>query len=336
MAKRRREHALLNETAVFVGAVVVIAVLLVWWAVFANRLIDERAALGAAFARATVTDPVRLAAELAHQEAVAARQRTMILGEGSAFGALLLVCVGVLFFVARDARQATHRLVRLLQFTTHELKTPIAGVRALLQSLQLGSIPADARARFLDQGLLECNRLEHLTETILAFQRATSRSQLRCAATSSEVLVVDVLEHRRRTFGAEDVARAATSPSDIVVDKDAFRVVLENLLDNARKYGGGRVVMQEALGGARWRLEVKDFGEGFEPEEAERLFEPFERDTREGVATHGSGLGLYISRQLVREMGGELTAKSDGRGKGAAFCLELPVAAATAQELRHG
>lgn len=314
------------ETLVFAGAVVVIAVLLVWWGVFANRLIDERSDLGAQLAHATMKDPAFLAQALADHEAVADRQRVMILGEGAVFGAMLLVCAGVLFLMARESRRSAQRLVRLLQFTTHELKTPIAGVRALLQSLQLGSIPADARARFLDQGLLECNRLEHLAETILAFQRAASRARLNPTRASTDVLITDVLEHRKRTFGgAEEVVRHGGRPLDIVVDRDAFRVVLENLLDNARKYGGARVEMSESAAGGRWRLELKDQGVGFEPAEGERLFEPFERDTREGVSTHGSGLGLHISRQLVRDMGGELSATSEGRGRGAVFVVELPL-----------
>jgi signal transduction histidine kinase len=321
------------ETLVFVGAVGIIAVLLVWWSVFANRMIDDREHLAEALARATVTAPAELDVELERQADIANRQRFMIVGEGSVLGAMLLVCVGALFLVARDARSASARLVRLLQFTTHELKTPIAGLRALLQSFQLGSIPDDARGRFLDQGLLECNRLEHLTETILAFQRAASQAKLNPVRMATAPLITDVLEHRKRTFGKDEVARAASSSHDIVVDKDAFRVVLENLLDNARKYGGnGGVELIESARDGRWRLDVKDHGEGFHPDDASRLFEPFERDTKKGVATHGSGLGLYISRQLVRDMGGELTASSEGPGKGAVFSIELP----TAPEGSHG
>ena len=106
---------------------------------------------------------------------------------------------------------------------------------------------------------------------------------------------------------------------------DAVRVVLENLLDNARKYGGGNVELVTAAKGPRWRLEVRDQGQGFSPGDAERLFEPFERGGGKGVA-HGSGLGLYISRQLARRMHGELTAFSGGPGKGSTFTLELPLA----------
>ncbi len=315
------------EAIVLCGALLVIATLLVWWGVFASRLIVERETLAIGVLKATLGEPAHFAAQAANVHERTHRQLVMITGEGSVFGVLLVVCVVAMFMVSRQRRAATARLVRLVQFSTHELKTPVAGMRALLQSLQLGSIPEEHRGRFLEQGLLECNRLEHLAETVLAFQRAASKRKLRPQPSSTELLIADVLEHRKSTFGADDVVRSTPDvPVEVDVDKDAFRVVLENLLDNARKYGGGRVEMSESVQANRWRLDVRDRGEGFDPGDAERIFEPFERDTKEGVAKHGSGLGLYISRQLMRGMKGELRASSEGAGHGAVFTMELPLA----------
>jgi signal transduction histidine kinase len=313
------------ETIVFVVAVSVVAVLLVWWGVFARRLIVEVGTLQVQLARATINDPAVLQSTLQAVDQRAARQLLMIAGEGSLFGFLLLVCVVALFLVARQRRRAGERLVKLLQFTTHELKTPIAGVRALLQSLQLGSIPEQTRGQLIAQGLLETHRLEHLAETILAFQRARARQRLRPVRASASALVDEILEHRRRTIGTEGVVRPPPASSvDVMVDKDAFRVVLENLLDNVRKYGGGHVDVVEAVVGERWQLALRDRGVGFPPDEAARLFEPFERDA--GSSTHGNGLGLYISHQLVVDMDGALRAESAGRGQGATFTVELPLA----------
>jgi signal transduction histidine kinase len=318
------------ETAVFACAVAVIAVLLVWWGVFARRLILEVARLQTQLARATVHDDALLRAALGDADRRVDRQFVMLTGEASVFGVMLLVCVIALFLVARQRRLAGERLEKMLQFTTHELKTPIAGVRALLQSLQLGSIPDEVRARLIDQGLLETHRLEHLAETTLAYQRARARRRLKTARVATGPLVDEVLEHRRRTIGLDGVERRPLRGASAVrVDQDAFRVVLENLLDNARKYGGGRVTLEESAAAGRWRLAVTDEGEGFDASEAQRLFEPFERDAA-GASTHGSGLGLYISRQLLRDMGGSLTAESAGRGRGATFVIELPLAAAGA------
>ena len=321
MAAVRRALIDNAEALVFVIATLVVATLLIWWSLFSSGLVGEVLQLSTTLASLESDDVVRAQA-LADAAARAKRQHVMLLGEGSVFAVMLMVCTGALFLVARARRDAGRRMIRLLQFTTHELKTPIAGVRMLLQSLQLGSIPDEMRARLLAQGVLETERLAHLAETILAFQRATSKARLRPAPAASEPLLRELIEQRRRTFGDDEAALGDIGNAEVRVDRDAFRVVLENLLDNARKYGGGKVDMSARVQDQRWLLEVKDQGVGFAPGEAERLFAPFERDDKSGMQT-GSGLGLYISRQLMRDMGGDLTAESDGPGKGATFTVAL-------------
>ena len=72
-------------------------------------------------------------------------------------------------------------------------------------------------------------------------------------------------------------------------------------------------------------LKIEDNGIGFDPEKAESLFGPFVRTAEEGSPSrHGAGLGLSIARALMRRMGGDVTARSDGPGKGACFTVHLP------------
>ncbi len=325
MTRRQERRKAWSETAAFLAAATVIAVLLAWWGVFARRLIIHVRDLDSELARATIPEGPARAQALADATSRASRHLVMISWEGSAFAALLLVCVCALFLVARGRRRAGERLERLLQFTAHELKTPIAGVKALLQSLQIGTIPEARRAELLEQGLLETARLEHLVETHLAYRRVSARPAPARRPASARDLVSDVLEHRRRTMGAEPILRADPPPdATVLADADSVRVILENLLDNARKHGGGDIQVIEQPAACGWRIVVADCGVGLEPGQAERIFEPFERDAR--GATHGSGLGLHISRQLARALGGDLRAESDGPGRGTRFILELPLA----------
>jgi signal transduction histidine kinase len=210
-------------------------------------------------------------------------------------------------------------------------------VRTLLQSLENGSIPPELRRQFLARGVAECDRLEHLVETILAYQRAVVRHTPHLETVSTTQVVGDILDHRATLFPAEHQTWGARVPSTVRCDPEAFHVVLENLLDNARKYGGGQVVLSESTHGLTWRLAIQDQGRGFEMAQVERLFEPFERGGGTGVS-HGSGLGLFIARQLMRRMGGELYARSEGPGKGATFTMELPRLPdeAPRQEVVHG
>ncbi len=110
-------------------------------------------------------------------------------------------------------------------------------------------------------------------------------------------------------------------------DKRALRQVLINLLGNACKYTpeGGRVTLRlRILTGGPLRLEVCDNGPGITVEQQARLFKPFERGAEASGATAGTGLGLVISRQLVRAMRGQLTLDSSP-GHGSTFAVELPM-----------
>ncbi len=312
------------DVILFAASLASVGPLMAWWSVLVRRNILGTDALLRAQIDVTFTGVERFA-RLASLDAATKRQLFMISGESALAGCLLCVLAVVLFAVARHRQHETQRLQSMLQLTTHQLKTPLAGVRALLQSLGNGSIPPELQARFITQGVGECDRLEHLVETTLAYQRAVSHQAARIEVVPTGQLVSRILEHRRASFPEDEVRWQPSAALSVACDPDAVRVVLENLLDNARKYGGGKVEIADAMNGARWRLEVRDRGQGFATHDAERLFEPFERGGGTGVA-HGSGLGLYISRQLARRMHGELTAKSEGPGKGSVFALELPVA----------
>lgn len=327
----RRALHWLSSQAEFIAAGFVLAILgalTAWWSIFFRRMIAtndalERQALELRFPG----DEVAFQAGLAILEDKRDRLQLMVAGETGLFVLALAVGVVVLLAVARRRSQARERMEQLLRLTSHELKTPIAGVRALLQSLQLGSVPEEQRAQLTQMGIAECDRLEHLAETVLAYQRAVSRSEKDFEVNSATALVDEVLEHRQRTRISETVEKKALAAAQVRVDKDAFRVIFENLLDNARKYGGGKAEVEAHVDGRRWQLAVRDQGQGFLPQDAERLFDPFRREKMSSVQ-HGSGLGLSIARQLARQMGGDLTATSEGPQRGATFVLALPLAPA--------
>jgi signal transduction histidine kinase len=118
------------------------------------------------------------------------------------------------------------------------------------------------------------------------------------------------------------------APAVALADEDKLRQVLVNLLDNAIKYSpdGGDVVVELEGGNGRVRLAVRDHGLGIPLGEQERIFEKFYRlDPALTRGVGGSGLGLFISRELVSRMGGSLTVRSQP-GEGAAFVVDLPAA----------
>jgi signal transduction histidine kinase len=307
------------EYVISAAALALLGVLIPWWVVFARRLVAQNFDLQQRLHAARFEGTVDLAAE-------ANRLNTMLVSEFATIAMALVLAIAALAYIARDRRAAQQRMERLLQFTSHELKTPIAGVRALLQSLSMGSVPESAKVEFLQRGLLEIDRLDHLTETILAWQRSMAAvDHVRLVGQSAQSLVQSVLEHRRATGALEELSVESMTDVRVLADADAFRVILENLLDNVRKYGGARARLSAAVADGHWQLQVIDAGMGFPPDEAERLFDPFRRQARDGI-THGSGLGLYLSRELAGRMNAKLSAASAGPGCGSVFTMTLPLA----------
>jgi len=303
------------------------APLMTWWAILMHSNFLDMQNMQAELWRNLLPAGPKLDGRLLELEVFTQRKLLMVWGEAVFACLLFLTSAVVLFALARRRGVEYRRMQSLLQLTTHELKTPLAAMRALLQSLQLGSIPEERRMEMLRQGLAECNRLEHLAETTLAYQRSIAKPKGPGDILETSTFLQSLLQHRSQTF--PDVRCLWASPlSHIYVkaDADSLRVVLENLLDNARKYGGGEVRLEEEVVQGMWRVRVVDKGQGFEGRYAEALFEPFVRLPGKSQHFHGSGLGLFLSRRIARDMGGKLFAHSEGPGKGSCFVLEIPLA----------
>ena len=265
------------------------------------------------------------------------RRRVMAVGEGSLLFVLLGVCTVMLYRLVRQERRHLRRMEDFVSAVTHEMKTPLAGIKSMLQTLQAGRIPAEEQPRVLGLGLKEAERLQHTIENVLlSGSLRTERHHLQLHPLPLQRPLEDFLEHRRRFTPARPEALrlhwALAPPSAVVrADADALRVILNNLTDNAFKYGGAEPEVVLEVGPAAGAppgalsLTVSDSGLGFDPARAEELFLPFRRALEHGQAVqHGTGLGLALSRSLARRMGGDLRGSSAGPGQGASFCLTLP------------
>jgi signal transduction histidine kinase len=304
------------------------ASLVIWWTILlrGEMRTNEQLELEALQSQASGISVAQRDTRLAEIAARHQRRTVMLVGESTLLGLLLSGSLVMLFLVAQRRKQQREDMEKLLQFTSHEFKTPVAGVKGLLQSLAIGSIPEAQRAELIRLGQDECDRLEHLAETILAYQRAMSREPREgVQPIDAARFIADLLAHRARTSSVGEVQVAVIDAVQVLADRDALRVILENLLDNAHKYGGGRVRLAAGVSDGRWRLDISDQGRGFPPESAEKLFDLHNRGSGEGV-THGAGLGLAIARQLARRMGGDIRAHSPGPGQGSVFTVNLVLA----------
>jgi len=116
-------------------------------------------------------------------------------------------------------------------------------------------------------------------------------------------------------------------PINVVGDADLLRIVVSNLLGNAIRYGrkGGKIRVRAEQSDDILEIEVWNEGEGLSPEKLEKAFEKFVRfHDEKSSERRGTGLGLFISREIVRGHGGEIVAKSES-GKWISFTVKLPV-----------
>jgi PAS domain S-box-containing protein len=216
---------------------------------------------------------------------------------------------------------------------SHELRTPLAAVYGAARTLRRTDIeiPADQRDRFLEIIVSETERLTAIvSQILLAGQLEEGRVDVTTKATDLRPLAESVLESARLRAPETVELRLEQNgtPAVALADEDKLRQVLVNLLDNAIKYSpdGGDVVVELDGGHGRVRLCVRDRGLGIPPSEQERIFEKFYRlDPALTRGVGGSGLGLFISRELVTRMGGSLMVRSQP-GEGAAFVVDLPAA----------
>ncbi len=216
---------------------------------------------------------------------------------------------------------------------SHELRTPLAAVYGAARTLRRTDIelPPEQHDRFLEIIVSETERLTAIvSQILLAGQLEEGRVDVTPAATDLRPLAESVLDSARLRTPEQIELRLEQNGARAVAlaDEDKLRQVLVNLLDNAIKYSpdGGDVTLELAGGDGRVRLTVRDRGLGIPPGEQERIFEKFYRlDPALTRGVGGSGLGLFISRELVSRMGGSLSVRSQ-RGEGAVFVVELPAA----------
>jgi PAS domain S-box-containing protein len=218
---------------------------------------------------------------------------------------------------------------------SHELRTPIAAVHGAAQTLERQDVvfTDDLRRRLLSVISDQSERLAHLVSDILLTSQVESG---RLVLASEEVDVADVASRAieaARAHAPDELSLELQAPPTLVpvsADRDKLRQVLANLVANAIKYspGAGRIEVRLEPREDRLRIAVQDEGVGIPQSEQQRIFEKFYRLPNVVNAVSGTGLGLYICRELVRRMGGSIWVES-GEGIGSTFLVELPLASAS-------
>ena len=208
-----------------------------------------------------------------------------------------------------------------LRGVSHNLQTPLTSIRAYAHQLQ-----TDRPDQRLDIIAEQSERLSRMVRQLLTVTRLES------GALHPRIEVLSLAPRVKRTWEALAASEVELTVNDgsqgwlAVADVDQLDQVLWALLDNAVKYGAGSPIAVEIgvdEAGSRLRLTIADSGPGVPEADRGRLFGRFVRGQETG-ADEGSGLGLYVSRELCRAMDGDLVLEPTVSGRGAAFSVYLP------------
>jgi signal transduction histidine kinase len=187
---------------------------------------------------------------------------------------------------------------------SHDLRLPITRVRLRLEQLPDGPV-----REAIERDLAE---METLIDDTLAFLRAGDSSES-AAPTRLDALVEGVADDIAALGADIEVSGSLAQP--VVLRPALTRRALANLMDNARRYGGGRVRVTLSSAGGEARIDIDDDGPGIPEAELEHVFEPYVRlEASRARHTGGSGLGLAISRAVIRAQGGDVTLSRRAEG----------------------
>jgi signal transduction histidine kinase/CheY-like chemotaxis protein len=235
---------------------------------------------------------------------------------------------------AAQLQRADANKSQFLAVLSHELRNPLAPLRNGLTLLRIQHEDV-ATAETHDMMERQIVQLTRLIDDLLDVSRIDrNKLELRTERVAIEALLRTGVDTARPNIDAKGHALCVSYPAGpLYVEGDPVRLaqVVANLLNNAAKFTPpqGRIELSAHAEGAGVVLRVADSGIGIAPEHLGEVFDMFvQLDATHVAASGGLGLGLTLARAIVRRHGGEIEARSPGRGKGAEFIVHLPLAAA--------
>ena len=276
--------------------------------------------------------------EVVGSQAAIAIENAILYGETKNFAEKLKKEIKI---ATSDLRKANKQLKELDQaksdfvsIASHQLRTPLTIIKGYISMMLEGNFgELSRRKRDPLEKVFESNeRLIRLVENLLNISRIESgRLQFNFETIQLEDLVKSEAEELKSTAERKGLKLVYKAPKRklprVRVDEEKIRQVIMNLIDNAIKYSRqGKIEVLVKEDGDFIKCEVKDTGVGVKKEDQPNLFKKFSRG--EGmflVNTEGTGLGLYVARQMIEAHDGKIWVESEGVNKGSNFCFKIPV-----------
>ncbi len=257
-------------------------------------------------------------------------QQLMVVGESGLLLFLILISGFMIYRSHWLEKRVIKELHELWSRVSHEIKSPITGLKAFLETIRDEPMDHEKMKPLIRMALQNVERQKKLTENMLIGQKIKNGGfGINLKTIDVKKFILDYLDYES-SVSAGKIIEFDTQGSDCYLadaDPSALRVVFDNIIDNAYKYGGKDVSIAISIrheGKKRVVIKFADSGPGFDPGMNDGIFRAYGRLSEElPKGQHGTGMGLYISRNLVRKWGGDMSARSRGPGKGSEFSIYL-------------
>lgn len=240
-----------------------------------------------------------------------------------------------------DRKALQRRHAEFVSSVSHEMKTPLAGIKAYVELLADGDPEDDAtREEFLRVINSQTDRLQRLIDNLLNIARIEAGVvEVRKEPRSLNEILDEALRVVRPAAEAKQIdLQGDLSPLylGVAADRDMLLQAAINLLSNAVKYTrpGGRVVLRSRMSDDEVRFEVADTGVGLSAEDCEKVFEKFYRVTKDKDMASGTGLGLPLTKRIVEDVHGGRVSVESVVGQGSTFIVTLPAAGQRAVQMQ--
>lgn len=254
----------------------------------------------------------------------------IILFIGSFF--FIVIIVGVTLFMIFLARQIVQNQLQknFIDSVTHELKTPLTSLKLYIETLKKHELSKDKKDFFLNTMLKDVDRLDNLVNHVLeAAKLENIHKNYKFKELDLQSLISGCAESIISRYNiSQDAISLNVEPLMIKSDPVALQLIIMNLLDNAVKYSNENIKVIVAANTSKDQkvdITIQDFGEGIPKSELKNIFRRFYR-TAEHLSGNkkGSGLGLFIVNETIKNIKGKIEVYSEGKGKGTLFRISLP------------
>jgi signal transduction histidine kinase len=251
--------------------------------------------------------------------------------EGGVLMLVILAGVYVIFVYWNKQARLNQLQSNFVSSVSHELKSPLASIQLYLETLKYQNVSQEEARDFVETMLADTKRLSGLIDNILESSKSDSKSmQLQFKSVDIILFLQETVENHKKLFEDKNcqVQFKFDNHPKVSIDTRAIRMVFNNLIVNALRYSSAdsSLTIYVRQNKKFCNIDFIDQGFGFDKKELKRVFKKFYRvQSQETQNIEGAGLGLYISRQIIKSHKGKIDAFSDGRGKGTRFLVSLPL-----------